>query len=94
MQNLPSKRDPKTTYKLERLSLGQNQEPLYGVAFFGTVVYLPTIYRFDILPQWMQDAVATLDTAGAGVDVVGIGRKVGNTYWIGSADWLEASART
>jgi hypothetical protein len=40
------------------------------------------IYREDMLPSWLRDAMVLLDCAGVGHDVLGIGAKVGETYWV------------
>lgn len=41
-----------------------------------------SVYRFDVLPDWIQDAIRMLDAAGVGYPVDGLGRKVGDTYWV------------
>jgi len=41
------------------------------------------VYRFEAMPEWMQEALHLLDW---GTEVHGIGRKVGQTYWIEPVD--------
>lgn len=85
MLSLPSKRDPDTVYRIVSVRVS-DEESLYGVVVFPTGSHASSkeqFYRFDVLPQWMQDAIATLDTAGPNVGVPGLGRKIGSTYWIG-----------
>lgn len=85
MLSLPSERDPDTAYRVYQAQFNDN-EFMYGVTVFskeGASTAPEILYRFDMLPQWMQDAIATLDTAGPNVGVPGLGRKIGSTYWIG-----------
>jgi hypothetical protein len=41
-----------------------------------------SVYRFDVMPDWMQDAIRMLDAAGDGHPVNGLGRRVGGVYWV------------
>lgn len=85
MQNLPSERNPDTAYRVVQIQVS-GEGPLYGVIVFpigGATSSKEQFYRFDVLPQWIQDAIAALDTAGPNVGVPGLGRKIGSTFWIG-----------
>lgn len=86
MQSLPNERDPGATYRIARHKMPAPCRDMYSIAVFGGVFgeYEDKLYRFDLLPQWMQDAVAVLDTAGSGIGVLGLGRKIGGSYWIGA----------
>lgn len=86
MQNLPSKRGL-GAYRISRGRMPDG-EYVYSITSFteenmGHAMSDFNCYRFDVLPDWIQNAIATLDTAGSNVGVPGLGRKVGNAYWIG-----------
>jgi hypothetical protein len=38
--------------------------------------------RFDVMPQWLREAIALLDATGIGYSVAGLGYKTLNYYWI------------
>lgn len=76
---LEPKRNPRTTYRLTAIDDG-----LYHLTVYPKTpapIHKAT-YRLDLLPEWMQDCVRLLDTAGNGHVVDHVGRKVGPNYWI------------
>lgn len=86
MQNPLTERRPEATYRLIKMPLfDEPSKTLYAVQIFD--VGRPVedsrmcLYRFDLLPQWLQAAVAALDVAGSGHVVAGVGKKVGQAYW-------------
>lgn len=88
MQSPLSKRNSAITYRISRVSMPKPDEyDLYVLQVYVVGDEQPSqangTYRFDMLPQWMQDAIAALDVAGPGVGVPNIGRKIGSTFWIG-----------
>lgn len=80
---LDQERNPKTSYRV------MEQGDLYVVSTYpkspGPVAV--TSYRFDLLPQWLQEAMHLLDWAHP-EEVKELGRKVGDTYWIEAQDQL------
>ena len=76
---LEPKRNPGTTYRLTVLDDG-----LYHLTVYPKTPapIHKANYRLDLLPEWMQDCLRLLDTAGSGHSVEDVGRKVGSTYWI------------
>ncbi len=90
-------RDPHTTYRVEfmpryryvpdELSLPTvgDLEPRYEIRTYPRKEksLTTTVSRFDVMPEWMQQALHLLDW---GTEVHGIGRKVGQTYWIEPVD--------
>lgn len=72
-------RNPETTYRLTAID-----GKLYYVTVYPKTpapIHKAT-YRLDLLPEWLQDCVRLLDTAGNGHVVDSVGRKVGPNYWI------------
>lgn len=86
MQSLPTERNTQTIYRVDRSELHYENQTLYTVSVFAESLppVTKTTCRFDMLPQWMQDAIAMLDTAGKGVTVPNVGRRIGDTYWLGA----------
>jgi hypothetical protein len=80
---LPDVRVIETTYRAVPLG-----DDLYRVTVYprGPAAVVEAMYRFDMLPPWMQDAIKLLDTAGAGYKVPNIGMKIGTNYWIEAVD--------
>ena len=68
-----------TTYRLLITEPGYYEVITYP-RYPSLVVH--SIYRFDSLPVWMQDAIRMLDAAGDGHPVDGLGRRVGTNYWV------------
>jgi hypothetical protein len=72
-------RDPQATYRVAHI------DDLYHVTTFFKAPE-PTrtaTYRFDVLPEWMQNCVRLIDVAGAGYQVAGVGHKyLDHVYWI------------
>lgn len=88
MQNPLNERNSVGTYRITRVPMPKPDEyDLYVLHVYVTDNAQPLqangTYRFDVLPQWIQDAIAALDTAGPNVGVPGLGRKIGSTFWIG-----------
>ena len=79
---LDQERNPKTSYRVSPALGG-----LYVVSVYpkspGPIAV--TSYRFDLLPQWLQEAIHLLDWAYP-EEVKELGRKVGETYWIEAQD--------
>lgn len=75
---LDAQRNLSTTY---RISIWPDQ--LYEVTIYPRAPTPIAIhaYRFDMLPQWMQEAIHLLDWAHP-EEVKALGRKVGETYWV------------
>lgn len=72
-------RDPKATYRVACI------DGLYHVTVYPKIpaAMRTSAYRFDVLPQWLQDACHMIDIAGIGYPVAGVGHKfIGNVYWI------------
>ncbi len=46
--------------------------------------YSHTLFRYDALPEWIQDGMRKLDLAGSGVTVPYFGIKYGHEYWFKS----------
>lgn len=74
----------------------RNPKTSYRVMFTGDLYVVSTYpkspdpiavasYRFDLLPQWLQEAMHLLDWAHP-EEVKELGRKVGDTYWIEAQD--------
>ena len=88
--SLADVQDQDTTYKVERDAHAYPRNGhFYKVttypAFEGdnnSYPYTYGWYSLETLPQWMQDAIRALDVAGAGYGVNGLGKRVGDTYWI------------
>ena len=79
-------RNPKSTYRLIE------EDGLFRVLVYPKTpakIRLHT-YRFDVLPEWMQQAVRFLDTAGKDCVVTGVGRRVGRIYWLEAEDSIDA----
>ena len=93
--SLANEQDPETTYKVERDAY---DPPVNGYFYKVTTFpefptdfsadklssypYVYGWYSLETLPQWLQDAIRALDVAGPGYGVNGLGKRVGNTYWI------------
>lgn len=80
-------RNYKTTYRVAVYPGGLYEVSTYPKAPGKIAV---ASYRFDLLPQWLQEAMHLLDWAHP-EDVKGLGRKVGDkregeTYWIEGQD--------
>lgn len=72
-------RDPHASYRVAHI------DELYHVTVYPKVPAAMSMsaYRFDTLPQWIQDACHMLDIAGVHYPVAGIGHKfIDNVYWI------------
>ena len=89
--SLANEQDPATTYKVERDALAYpNNGNFYKVTTYpefyadkqSSYPYVYGWYSLETLPQWLQDAIRALDVAGPGYGVNGLGKRVGNTYWI------------
>lgn len=86
---IDAKRNPRTSYRI----LGgyiNDGEQLYEITTYPKPpepISQNSFFRFDVLPEWMQDCMRILDVAGDGVRVDGIGAKFGTvTYWLDSVD--------
>lgn len=88
---LDNKRDPDTTYRV----LADDRTPGY----YDVTVYPPkwnhgesrvtsSVYREDMIPEWMHDTMKVLDFAGSDVDVWTVGLRsdmpFGRVYWFSS----------
>ena len=93
--SLANEQDPETTYKVERdAGIYPVDKYFYKVTTFpefsadfsadklSSSPYIYGWYSLETLPQWLQDAIRALDVAGAGYGVNGLGKRVGDTYWI------------
>ena len=90
-------RNPRTTYRVDYapkyiyvletpgMPTPDTLEPRYEIMKYPRKPEDLTrqICRFDAMPEWMQEALHLLDWGG---EVHGIGRKVGQTYWIEPVD--------
>lgn len=84
---LDSERNPKTTYRVSQVG------DLYVVTTYpkSPDPIATASYRFDLLPQWMQEAMHILDWAHPEF-IEGLGKRVGRTdngtavYWIEAQD--------
>lgn len=47
---------------------------------------LDSLVRDDLLPDWVHEYMRTLDVAGSGHSVPGVGKKIGSVYWINVTD--------
>lgn len=81
LMQVDTKRCMATTYRIQS---GGGGELFEIVEYPRTPASIATgFYRFDLLPEWVKDCIRTLDVAGAGIMVEGLGHKVGKTtYWI------------
>ena len=85
---LDQERNPNTTYRIS----------IWPDSLYEVVVYpkapekvFSAAYRFDLLPQWIQETVRLLDWAHP-EDVKGLGRRVGDdTYWVEAVDYTDAT---
>lgn len=89
--SLANEQDPEVTYKIERDAHAYpNNGNFYKVTTYPTFdvdnnnsyPYTYGWYSLEALPQWLQEAIRALDVAGAGYGVNGLGKRVGDTYWI------------
>lgn len=85
---LDQERNPHTTYRISVWPDGLYEVVTYPKAPEKIV---SRAYRFDLLPQWIQETVHLLNWAHP-EGVEGIGRRVGSdTYWIEALDYTDAT---
>jgi len=72
-------RDHSTTYRVSTTTYGE----LYKVTMYPKTP-APignSLYRLDLLPEWMRKGMEMLDVAGNDHEVPGVGRRTGSAYW-------------
>lgn len=72
-------RDPTATYRVAHI------DDMYHVTTFTRAPAPLAVgtYRFDVLPEWMQNCIRLIDIAGVGYQVAGVGHKyLDHVYWI------------
>lgn len=82
---LDSERNPKTTYRVSQVG------DLYVVTTYpkSPDPIAVASYRFDLLPQWLQEAMHILDWAHPEF-IEGLGKRVGPTDTAMAVYWIEA----
>lgn len=86
---LDPERNLNTTYRISVWPDGLYEVVTYPKAPEKIV---SSAYRFDLLPQWIQETVSMLNWAHP-EGVEGLGRKVGDdTYWVEAVDYTDAVA--
>jgi len=90
-------RDPSTSYRVEvAWPAGADQ------LTFSVTIYPPgsltvgSIYREDVVPQWMRTAIDMLDMAAIKGEAIipFFGNKSGNTYWFFAQQVYETEPET
>lgn len=84
-------RNPGTSYRIMGEHRNEEGEQLYEILQYpkapGRITQI-SYFRFDALPEWMQDCMRILDVAGENVRVDGVGVRVGEiTYWLDANDF-------
>lgn len=90
---------PDTTYKFAKVDMSayfhvneMDNVPHWVVTTIGPDVdtslkmVLDKLIRGDLLPDWVHEYMRTLDVAGSGHSVPGVGKKIGSVYWINVTD--------
>lgn len=84
-------RNPGTSYRIMGEHRNEEGEQLYEVTHYPRTpddIRQASYFRFDALPEWMQDCMRILDVAGENVRVDGVGVRVGEiTYWLDADDF-------
>ena len=89
-------RDPGSSYRVEVMwPVGSDlltfNVTIYPPAGSGHSVTVGSVYREDVIPEWMRIAVDMLDMAAVGGNAMipFFGSKAGNVYWFHSQQVYE-----
>lgn len=78
------KYDETSTYKIEYDPYIEPRGSMFAVTTFNRNPNRAYVgyYSAETLPEWMRQGMRLLDVAGSGYEVDGVGKRVGDTYWL------------
>lgn len=84
-------RDPDTSYRVEVTWPANSDQLTFSVTIYppassGESVTVGTVYREDVIPEWIRVAIDMLDMAAVegNASIPFFGNKSGNLYWFHS----------